>query len=310
MQDEHLKQGLLPLKQQDDNTVEGVYFFECTYVLLFWSVLEGSGLQSLDSFYVREDPHPQHFGDLLKPQEEGGISISIKYEIRSSDRGHEPILIQDGMSENYLDQIMMESNPDILSHNNEVKEKEEIQFGSDNTSLIRTDTTDYLVEQKLESTFNTSISEKVKETGVLTTPSLNSTSLLPEESTLSDQSAQEIGAGEGITATLLSGNVTQMSFLSTLAPDVEQNTTSASVNHVTKADEKDAAENNPISHEQSEEKPDSDLSGNVATSSLVNSPILHRQKRFSPQRNGGRAFLYKNRNRSFFMEIDPIQYTL
>ncbi len=308
MQDEHFKQ--IPLKQQDDNTVEGVCFLNVCYVCFTFLVLEGSGLQSLDSFYVREDPHPQHFGDLLKPQEEGGISISIKYEIRSSDRGHEPILIQDGMSKNYLDQIMMESNPDILSHNNEVKEKEEIQFGSDNTSLIRTDTTDYLVEQKLESTFNTSISEKVIETGVLTTPSLNSTSLLPEESTLSDQSAQEIGAGEGITATLLSGNVTQMSFLSTLAPDVEQNTTSASVNHVTKADEKDAAENNPISHEQSEEKPDSDLSGNVATSSLVNSPILHRQKRFSPQRNGGRAFLYKNRNRSFFMEIDPIQYTL
>ena len=245
---------------------------------------------------------------MLKPEKEGGISISIKYEIRSSDRGHEPILLQDGKSETYYDQSMMESNPDILLQYNKVKEKEEIQFGSDNTTLIKTDTADDLVEQKMESLSNTSISEKVKEKKVLTRPSVNSTSILPEESPLFDTSAPEIGAGEGITATLLSGNVTQMSFLSTLAPDVEQNTTS--VNHNTKEDDKDAAEKNPISHEQSKERPDSVLSKNAATSSLVNSPILHRQKRFSPQRNGGRAFLYKNRNRSFFIEIDPIQYTL
>ena len=257
---------------------------------------------------MREDPHPQHFGELLKPQEEGGISISIKYEIRSSDRVHEPILIPDGMSENFFDHSMMESNPDILSQSNKTKEMEGIQFGSDNTSLSKTDTTNEMVEQKLESTFNSSIFEKIKEAEVLTTPSLNSTSSLPEESTLADTSAQEIGDGEGITVTLLSDNVTKISFLSTLSPDVEQNTTS--VNNVTKPDDKDAVEKNPISHEQSEERPDLVLSEDVAISSLVNSPILHRQKRFSPQRNGGRAFLYKNRNRSFFMEIDPIQYTL
>lgn len=146
IEDEHLKLGNNPLKQQDVNPFE-----------------EGSGLQSLDSFYAREDPHPQHFGDLLKPQKEGGISISIKYEIRSSDRGHEPILIQDGKSETYYDQSMMESNPDILSNYNKLKEKEEIQFGSDNTSLIKTDTADDLVEQKMESLSNTSISQKIKE---------------------------------------------------------------------------------------------------------------------------------------------------
>lgn len=293
------------MKEQDVNPFEGLYFYIFTLLFTFLVFLEGSGLQSLDSFYAREDSQPQHLGDLLKPEKEGGISISIKYEIRSSDRGHEPILIQDGKSENYYDQRMMESNPDILSNYIKVKEKEEIQFGSDNTSLIKTDTADDLIEQKMKSL---SISEKIKEKKIMTRPSLNSTSLLSEESPLFDTSALEIGAGEGITATLLSGNVTQMSFLSTLAPDVEQNTTS--VNHVTKEDDKDAAEKNPISHEQSKERLDSVLSKNVATSSLVNSPILHRQKRFSPQRNGGRAFLYKNRNRSFFMEIDPIQYTL
>ena len=275
-------------------------YFCRLYCYIFRSSLEGSGLQSLDSL--------QHFGELLKPQEEGGISISIKYEIRSSDRVHEPILIPDGMSENYYDHSMMESNPDILSQSNKTKEMEEIQFGSDNTSLIKTDTAYEMVENKLESTFNTSISEKIIEAEVLTTPSLNTTSSLPEESTLADTSAQEIGDGEGITVTLLSDNVTKISFLSTLSPDVEQNTTS--VNNVTKPDDKDAVEKNPISHEQSEERPDLVLSEKVATSSLVNSPILHRQKRFSPQRNGGRAFLYKNKNRSFFMEIDPIQYTL
>lgn len=293
------------MKEQDVNPFEGLYFYIFTLLFTFLVFLEGSGLQSLDSFYAREDSQPQHLGDLLKPEKEGGISISIKYEIRSSDRGHEPILIQDGKSENYYDQRMMESNPDILSNYIKVKEKEEIQFGSDNTSLIKTDTADDLIEQKMKSL---SISKKIKEKKIMTQPSLNSTSLLSEESPLFDTSALEIGAGEGITATLLSGNVTQMSFLSTLAPDVEQNTTS--VNHVTKEDDKDAAEKNPISHEQSKERLDSVLSKNVATSSLVNSPILHRQKRFSPQRNGGRAFLYKNRNRSFFMEIDPIQYTL
>ena len=47
-------------------------------------------------------------------------------------------------------------------------------------------------------------------------PSLNSTSSLPEESTLADTSAQEIGDGEGITVTLLSDNVTKISFLSNL----------------------------------------------------------------------------------------------
>ena len=113
------------MKQKDDNPFEGLYFCGL-FCYIFLSSLEGSGLQSLDSFYVREDPHPQHFGELLKPQEEGGISISIKYEIRSSDRVHEPILTPDGMSENYFDHSMMESNPDILSQSNRIKEMQKI----------------------------------------------------------------------------------------------------------------------------------------------------------------------------------------
>ena len=102
----------MPFKPKDDIPFEGLYFCRL-YCYIFWSSLEGSGLQSLDSL--------QHFGELLKPQEEGGISISIKYEIRSSDRVHEPILIPDGMSENYYDHSMMESNPDILSQSNKTK---------------------------------------------------------------------------------------------------------------------------------------------------------------------------------------------
>ena len=39
------------------------------------------------------------------------------------------------------------------------------------------------------------------------------------------------------------------------------------------------------------------VSGNAASSSFVNSPILHRQKRLSPYRNGRTFLQYNSRNR-------------
>ena len=39
------------------------------------------------------------------------------------------------------------------------------------------------------------------------------------------------------------------------------------------------------------------VSGNAASSSFVNSPILHRQKRMSPYRNGRTFLQYNSRNR-------------
>ena len=261
---------------------------------LFIFIGSGNGFQNLKSNDLMENSHIQHFGD-LKPQEEGGIRISIKYEVRNSDRNHEPTLIQDAVSD-YFEYNMMdsESNPDILSQ----KEKKEndshiepelfIQLRSDNASLIKNGTADESVKIRFDSSSNNSVTEKKEESENLTTISLAPIFQIPVESTLADTRAQETDDGKGIT--VVSDSVT-VSFLSNT--DVEQNTTS--VNYVRMPDVTDAAEENPIISEQSKERPDSALSENIAISGLVNS--LHRQKRFSPQINGRRSFIFKNRNR-------------
>lgn len=261
---------------------------------LFILIGSGNGFQNLKSNDLMENSHLQHFGD-LKPQEEGGIRISIKYEVRNSDRNHEPTLIQDGVSD-YFDYNMMdsESNPDILSqkekkeNNSHIEPELFIQFRSDNASLIKNDNADESVKIRFDSSSNNSDTEKKEESKNLTTISLAPIFQIPVESTLADTSAQETDDGKGIT--VVSDSVTA-SFLSNT--DVEQNTTS--VNYVRMPDVTDAAEENPINSEHSKERPDSALSENIAISGLVNS--LHRQKRFSPQINGRRTFIYKNRNR-------------
>ena len=48
-------------------------------------------------------------------EQESGISISIKYEIRNSDRNHGPIFLQDGVPEFYFGTDMTESKTN-LSH--------------------------------------------------------------------------------------------------------------------------------------------------------------------------------------------------
>ena len=273
-----------------------MFFFHLFNSKLFIFIGSGNGFQNLKSNDLMENSHIQHFGD-LKPQEEGGIRISIKYEVRNSDRNHEPTLIQDGVSD-YFDYNMLdsESNPYILSQ----KEKKEndshieaelfIQLRSDNASLIKNGTADELVKIRFDSSSNNSVTEKKEESENLTTISLAPIFQIPVESTLADTRAQETDDGKGIT--VVSDSVT-VSFLSNTDSDVEQNATS--VNYVRMPDVTDAAEENPINSEQSKERPDSALSENIAISGLVNS--LHRQKRFSPQINGRRTFIYKNRNR-------------
>ena len=93
-------------------------------------------------------------------EQESGISISIKYEIRNSDRNHGPIFLQDGVPEFYFGTDMTESKTNLshvplLDETNLQEPEKENESNNTNTTDMAIITT----KSKIEKENGTKLSE-------------------------------------------------------------------------------------------------------------------------------------------------------
>ena len=93
-------------------------------------------------------------------EQESGISISIKYEIRNSDRNHGPIFLKDGVPEFHFGTDMTESKTNV-SHVSQLDETnfQELEKENESNNTNTADEAFIITKSKIEKENRTKLSE-------------------------------------------------------------------------------------------------------------------------------------------------------
>lgn len=267
-------------------------------------------------------------------EQESGISISIKYEIRNSDRNHGPIFLKDGVPEFHFGTDMTESKTN-LSHVSLLDETnfQEPEKENESNNTNTTDEAFITTKSKIEKENRTKLSETLLvkneaniEYQMVDTSMGNSVEInnVTEKNTEGSNIFSSTSQADNLTsstdsitstskyintpetedsketrATFLSDNVTKVSIESSLPTTKEKEILTSTTPVIELSTLK-------VNNDSAEEKIEIEEKGNFNTSifenitisSLVNSPILHRQKRLSSQRRREKVFQSNGRNRN------------